>query len=110
MKEIEEYFGANLPEKYREFLKKDSNKHQNDLVVLYSPCDIIERNETYETKIYAPGYIAIGDDSGGSAFLLKFEENDPPVYVVGHGSMDPDYMELVSNSFSEWLRSNCEYE
>lgn len=110
MKEIEEYFGAKLPETYKAFLKHHSNEYQNDLVVLYVSGDIIERNETYETKEYAPGYIAIGDDSGGSAFLLKLEENDPPVHIVGHGSMDPDYMELVSNSFSEWLNNNCKYE
>ena len=110
MNNIESYFGAKLPETYKAFLNHHSNEYQNDLVILYLPDDIIERNETYETKEYAPGYIAIGDDSGGSAFLLKLEQQDPSVYVVSHGSMDPEIMEFVCNSFSEWVKKSCEYE
>jgi hypothetical protein len=110
MKKIEEYIGGKLPNSYKQFLSNHTERFQNDLVALYLPDEIIERNEIYETKIYAPGYINIGDDSGGFAFLLKLGENDPSVYVVGHGSMDPNFMEFVFESFSEWIKSGCEYE
>jgi len=110
LNDIEEYIGGKLPASYKQFLENHTERFQNDLVVLYLIDELIERNETYETIKYAPGYINIGDDSGGSAFLLKLGEDDPPVHVVGHGSMDPKYMELVSDSFSEWQKNGCKYD
>ncbi|CAB1083336.1 hypothetical protein D1AOALGA4SA_10908 [Olavius algarvensis Delta 1 endosymbiont] len=110
VKNIEDYIGGKLPSSYKQFLESHNERPQNDVVVLYLIDELIERNKTYETTKYAPGYINIGDDSGGSAFLLKLGENDPPVHVVGHGSMDPKYMELVSDSFIEWLKSGCKYD
>jgi len=110
MEKIEEYFGTSLPEAYKNFLIHNTDYLQNDLVATYLLEGIIERNTVYETKEYAPGYIAIGDDSGGSAFLLKLKETNSPVYSVDHGSMDPLDMELVSNSFTEWQESSFEYK
>jgi len=109
IKQIEEYFGCSLPASYKTFLEGHTAEFMNDLVVLYQAHQVIEMNETYQTKEYAPGYINIGDDSGGRAFLLKFGEDDPSVNVVGHGSMDSEYMEFVANKFSEWIKSDCEY-
>jgi len=110
MNKIEKYIIGELPIGYKSFLKQHTNEYQNDLVILYLADDVVERNETLQTKEFAPGYIAIGDDSGGNAFLLKLGEKEYNVYVVSMGSMDPDDMELVSNNFNSWLTSNCKYE
>ncbi len=80
------------------------------MCVYIIPDDVIERNECYETKKYAPGYINIGDNGGGEAFILKLDEDDPEVSIVGHGSMDPELKEFVYNNSSSWLASNFKYE
>lgn len=105
---IEKYFGRKLPNSYREFI----GTHKIEIyggVYLYLPESIIERNECYETKKYAPGYINIGDNGGGEAFIIKLNEDDPAVSIVGHGSMDPRFKEVICKSFSSWQASGFEY-
>ena len=106
---IEEYFGCVLPETYRDFLSSLKEERTGN-VYLYLPEILIERNECYETKQYAPGYINIGDDGGGTAFILKLKDRDPEVSAVGHGSMDPALKEHVCASFSGWVSSGFQYE
>ncbi len=77
---------------------------------LYPLAILLERNECYETRKYAPGYINIGDDGGGQAFLLRSDQDDPAVVAVGHGSMDPKCIELVCSSFSGWVATGFQYE
>lgn len=106
---IEQYFDSPLPKDYREFLSNHHSELDGD-VYLYLAEDLIERNECYETKEYAPGYISIGDDGAGMAFILSLDEKDLNVYIVGHGSMDPSLKELVSPSFQKWLAEGLPYE
>ncbi|MDO6527290.1 SMI1/KNR4 family protein [Motilimonas sp. 1_MG-2023] len=106
---IEQYFDSPLPKEYREFLSSHQGELDGD-VYLYLPEDLIERNECYETKEYAPGYISIGDNGGGMAFILSLNENDSNVYAVGRGSMVPSLKELVSSSFQKWLEEGLVYE
>ncbi len=109
IEQIEEYFGCTLPKTYREFLLLFTEEMKED-IYLYLPELMIERNECYETKKYAPGYITIGDDGGGMAFILELDRQDPEVSIVGHGSMDPKFKDLVCVSFSKWLASDFEYD
>lgn len=103
---IEDYFEQTLPLSYRMFLESNPSIPNED-IQLYNASNVIERNHCYETKTYAPGFINIGDDSGGMAFILSLTAADPMVYRVGHGSMDPQYAELVAHSFSQWLADGC---
>ncbi|MCH1925347.1 SMI1/KNR4 family protein [Shewanella sp. C32] len=103
---IERYFEHLLPASYRTFLASNSSS-PNDDILLYNASNVIERNHCYETKTYAPGFINIGDDGGGMAFILSLTAADPMVYRVDHGSMDPQYAELVAHSFSQWLADGC---
>jgi hypothetical protein len=106
--EIEQYIGCTLPKTYRNFLLSHKKEMNRD-VYLYLPENIIERNDCYETKQYAPGCINIGDNGGGMAFVINLGEDDPEVSAVGHGSMDPELKETVGPSFSSWLASGFEY-
>lgn len=107
--DIERYFEHKLPKSYRDFISTHESELGGD-VYLYLPEDVVERNECYETREYAPGYINIGDNGGGEAFILKLDEDDPEVSIVGHGSMDPEFKEFVCKSFSSWLASGFKYE
>lgn len=106
--EIEKYFDCSLPKTYKEFVAANEGGTFED-VYLYKPSMLLERNECYETMKYAPGYIAIGDDGGGMAFILKLDESDPEVSTVGHGCMDPEFKETIFNTFSGWQASGFEY-
>lgn len=108
--DIEEYFGQPLPKSYKEFLLKHHDEMLDDYVHLYLPEHLIERNECFETKVYAPGYINIGSNGGGQAFILRLSEDDPEVSIVDHGSMVPEDKEFVYKSFSSWLSSGFKYD
>ena len=107
--EIEAYFKCKLPYTYKEFLKNYDQELKADTYI-YLAEDVIERNKCYETKEYAPGYISIGNNGGGQALILPLSGNDPSVFIVDHGSMDPEDKVLLSTSFSSWIKSELNFE
>ncbi|BFM18391.1 hypothetical protein R50073_45740 [Maricurvus nonylphenolicus] len=107
--DIESYFEQAIPSSYKEFLSGHTKEMEGD-VYLYLLQDLIERNDCYETKTYANGYINIGDNGGGEAFIIALGSDDPEVSIVGHGSMDPTLKEFVCSSFSRWVASGFEYD
>ncbi len=72
-------------------------------VKLYSTGEVGERNATFEVAKYLPSYVAIGDDSGGNAFVMSVSPQDRIVYVVGQGVMDSRYMRTVADDIPAWL-------
>lgn len=105
--QIETWTNVKLPAVYRNFLQKHEESFFGDRVLLYPADYLIERNETFETKLYCPGYIAIGDDSGGRAFVISLSDESIPVFVVGQGYMAPDGFERVADNFSNWIQNEC---
>ncbi|PSU87753.1 SMI1/KNR4 family protein [Photobacterium kishitanii] len=105
---IEEYFSNKLPKSYIDFILTTDGGIFND-ILLYSSDDLIERNECFETKEYTPGWVTIGDNGGGIAIMLKFNEVNPPVYAVDHGSMDTEDFELIDKSFKTWISSGFKF-
>ena len=77
-----------------------------DFVLLYGQTDLGERNETFEVQTYLPGWVAIGDDGGGVAILMRLD-GSPSVYCCGHGALGSVDPELVTESFAAWLASDC---
>lgn len=74
--------------------------------LLYGRNDFEERNETYEVQLYLPGWIAIGDDGGGTAILMKLDRSDA-VFFCGQGALGSLEPEPLANSFKLWLSNNC---
>jgi hypothetical protein len=105
--ELEAWLGLRLPEMYAQFLRGHFEKMFGDGVLLYSVEDLVERNSVYETKVYCPGHIAIGDDSGGRAFVIPLEEWMGSVFVVDHGDMTKDGFALVATNFYDWIKNDC---
>ena len=96
-----------FPEGYLQFFKQ-INGFDANFLRLYPVDELVERNLTYEVGQYCPNFINIGDDGGGQAILIKsalFEDTN--VYLVGHGVMSPDFMEIIGNDFLTWLESGC---
>ncbi|MER5637228.1 hypothetical protein ABT095_09735 [Kitasatospora sp. NPDC002227] len=64
-----------------------------------------ERNETYEVARYAPGFVLIGDDSGGRGFLLRTDDPYSPVFSTDLGDLDPADFTLEAPDLPGWLAS-----
>jgi hypothetical protein len=89
---------------YVALLHQYGEKLVGDRFLIYSADDVVERNETFETKEYCPGYIAIGDDSGGSAIITNLGVKEGPVFLVGHGSMSLDDFVQLASDLQTWLK------
>jgi hypothetical protein len=107
LKDVEAWAGVALPKHYRAFLREHPSGFEGDLVRLYAIKDVIERNETYETKKYCPGCITIGDDSGGQAIVVAFDDEAGAVFLVDHGAMTRDCFCLIASNFRHWLEQGC---
>ena len=71
-------------------------------VVLYPAGEIAERNTTWEVALYAPGFVAAGDDGGGRVLLVA--SNGEGVWVDS-GSMDPGSGEPLGRDFVAWVEA-----
>jgi len=84
---LEAELAKSLPAAYRDLLLAADGMLFDNGLVLYPASQIRERNETFEVEKYAPGFLAIGDDSGGRAIMISLDSEG--VFVVGIGRMDP---------------------
>jgi len=74
--------------------------------LIYGTEEIIERNETWEVNEYAKGYVAIGDDGGGTVFLMELDIAGT-VFAVGCGDMNPQNASIIAVDFKSWIDSGC---
>ena len=58
--------------------------------------------------VYAPGYLAIGDTGGGDVILVKHDDDDAGLFIVGMGSLNPDMMRELAPSLDLWLQNGVE--
>jgi len=97
--------GHDLPDQYLALLRTHGGEFCSDVVRLYDVDELVERNDTLETKKYCPGYLTIGDDSGGRAIVIAFGKSSGPVLVVGHGDMSPEGFGCVAPDINTWIAS-----
>lgn len=97
--------GNELSDQYLNLLMARGGQFCSELVRLYDVDEIIERNETYETKTYCPGFLTIGDDSGGRAIVIALGSACGPVYLVDHGDMSPAGFVTVASDIETWVSS-----
>ena len=104
---IERWLGAQLSHAYRHLLVSQGGKFIGDTVRIYAADEVIERNECHEMQVCCPGFLAIGDDSGGRAIVIDPRPPTSPVCVVDQGSMSPDDFRLVSDNLADWVDLGC---
>jgi len=109
LKEIEEWTDQPLPEPYRLFLEDvPVERSVGEYVLLYGRELFVDKNEQMETKTYCPGFVTVGDDSGGRQFILSLA--DGRVSLVDAGAMTPDCFYPVADDFGSWLSSGCRFD
>ncbi len=94
---------AELQDQYLDLLAARGGEFLSNRVLLYGVDDLIERNETYQSKEYCPGFIAIGDDGGGRMIVIALGSEPSPVYIADMGSMDEEYFDQIATDLASWL-------
>lgn len=102
---VENEMNVKLPYSFKDLLKTSNGLSTKEGIVIYGTEDIVERNETWETQVYAQGYIAIGDDSGGGVFLMSQGEGKKSVLIVDSGDMTIEHSNLVTSDINQWIKS-----
>jgi hypothetical protein len=97
---------AEMPEDYAALLSQADGVLANHFA-LYSCRDLPERNATFEIGEYAPGFVIVGGDGGGSAIVMRGGSGRSPVFLVGHGDMQPAHMVRLAGSLAEWIEIGC---
>ena len=103
--ELGSKLGVAIPAVYSDLLKESNGFSLNEGLLVYSTEEVPERNETLEVQEYAPGYLAVGDDSGGRSVMLSLVRGE--LFLVDQGSMDPDDMIKLADSISGWVSTGC---
>lgn len=99
--------GFVLPHSYKKLLGIANGFYTSDGVIIYGLDELKERNETHETAFYAPGCIAIGDDSGGYVLIMRQIVDSTSLFKVDVGDMTEQSFQLVSNDFTQWVINGC---
>jgi hypothetical protein len=99
---VEKTLNTILPIPYKELLQASNGLATNEGIIIYGTDDILERNETWETQEYAPGFVSIGDDSGGRVFLMSLSDKEE-ILIVDSGDMTPDHAELITTNLIQWV-------
>ncbi|WP_425248057.1 SMI1/KNR4 family protein [Streptomyces sp. NEAU-NA10] len=76
-------------------------------VTVYSAGCIGERNTTYEVARYAPGFLLVGDNSGGRGFLLRADGPGSAVFSSDLGDLGHEDFEVESVDFASWIEALC---
>jgi hypothetical protein len=93
-----------LPNSYKQLLKTSNGLATNEGMIIYGIEDILERNATWEIQDYAPGFISIGDDSGGRVFLMSLD-NKEQILIVDSGDMNLEHAELITTNLFQWINN-----
>ena len=89
------------------FVLKQTGDPRQDGLLLYGCNDIDERNDTFEVARYLPGYLLIGDDSGGRGVLVSCALPEHPVYQCDLGSLAEEDLIPLAESLALWAESQC---
>ena len=103
--------GVRFPAEYRELLRladgAEADDREFDSLLLYGTEALDERNATWETFAYAPGFLAIGDTGGGDVLAISLSSEPAAVSIVDSGAMSPECMEELAPSLKAWLADGC---
>ncbi|APB63117.1 TPA: SMI1/KNR4 family protein [Pseudomonas aeruginosa] len=102
---LEAWLGQPLPAAFVAALEQHGGRLVEPGLLLYAADELLERNRAFETSLYCPGYLAIGDDSGGRAVVMALDDHWQALFLVDHGAMTPDCFEPLAPSLEAWLEA-----
>lgn len=78
--------------------------------VLYGADEIVERNRTWESSRYAPGYVVVGDDSGGRLVLMQASRDAIAAFSSDAGDLQPASFTPLGPDLIAWIESGASTE
>lgn len=80
---------------------------RDDGLLLYSSECIFERNDTFEVQRYREDFLAVGDDSGGTLFVIRFDDPTALPFAIDCAAVSPNspesFFEPLALSWSDWV-------
>jgi hypothetical protein len=77
--------------------------HGPHYAMLWSAVEIVELNESYQVRAYAPGLMLIGSNGGGEAYALDSRNSSSPVVRVPFVGMDLTLVQEFEPTISTFL-------
>lgn len=94
---------AGYPALAAEWRLAEGDAALTELTTLYGLAEVVECNRSYEIQRYLPGYLLIGNDSGGQGVLLHADgSGDSAIYRCGLGALAPDELAVLAMSVAHW--------
>ncbi|KAA0542737.1 SMI1/KNR4 family protein [Bacillus sp. BGMRC 2118] len=107
---LELNLNSKLPTSYKMLLEYSNGLSTNLGISIYGTQDFTERNETWKTEVYAPGFISIGDDSGGRVILMREVLEKDELVIVDSGDMNPKNGLLITTDLITWMKNGFKLE
>lgn len=98
---IKQAFGV-LPPPYERFLCRNDGQIRVPSLLLYHADDLVKRNATFQVVRYVPGFLAVGDDSGGRLVVIKLDDESAAPRIVDSGGILVSEMRSLADSWSQW--------
>jgi hypothetical protein len=102
---LERWLGRAIPAPLRTLLAGQDGRcvtrERCHEIYLHAAAEIPERNDTYEVRQYLPGYLLIGVGSA-QVFVIALDQDEHPVFAVGHGALFEDCLERVADGLTAW--------
>jgi hypothetical protein len=96
-------FGGSLPRQIEALYAAADGFMTSSGITVYGAEDLVERNETFEIEEFSPGYLLIGDNSGGMGFLVARNGPDEAVYSSDLGDLDIKGFRKLADSMAQWI-------
>jgi hypothetical protein len=110
IKTIRAWAGGDLQDDYLDLLNRYGGEVYAGNVFLYGVDDIVERNETFQVQKYCPGFLAIGDDSGGRAIVIALGKVSGAVFLVDYGGLLMEDFTIVASDINNWIGNKFEID
>jgi hypothetical protein len=95
--------GCTFPHAYIDLLTCSDGFFVPPVLMVYETSGIPERNTTYEVDLCLPGWLLIGDDSGGRGIFLDCTDQVGTIYIEHLGSMFRSEARVLASHIPEWM-------
>jgi hypothetical protein len=106
IKKVEDQLSNKFPQEYYDFLLARNGGEGSvghSYLVLWKVDEIIELNEAYGVKEFAPGLLIIGSDGGDTAYCIDMRSEIKPFVQVPFIGMDLSEVQICSKKFEGFI-------
>ncbi|WP_170169054.1 SMI1/KNR4 family protein [Mesobacillus subterraneus] len=105
--EVEKELNVKFPRDYLDFMQKTNGGEGTIGEVSYLRIwkieELAESNEDYEVSEYAPGFVVIGSDGGGTVYGYDFRNDIPKLVEVSFIGLNIDTPNYSTNNFFDFI-------